>query len=174
VASIERTERSAVGDHFGWHPATGPDVDKRDGHVFVGNLLAADAPFPKALLRFDQTAVLQGKLTKPQVAQLDGNVYVREGESASRSLIAWSPAVGEANQIAFKTPAELHQQYSQFEGRSQFLAADWHSVFRSPELQNFDLIWNLPAVEPLPADVRQLLGWTEQEAATAGAYPRRR
>ena len=27
VASFERTPRSAAGDHFGWHPATGPGVD---------------------------------------------------------------------------------------------------------------------------------------------------
>ncbi len=27
-ASFERNERSAVGDHFNWHPATGPDVDR--------------------------------------------------------------------------------------------------------------------------------------------------
>jgi hypothetical protein len=41
TASIGRKERSAVGDHFGWHPSTGPDVDERDGHVFVNNLLTA-------------------------------------------------------------------------------------------------------------------------------------
>ena len=61
-------ERSAVGDHFGWHPAAGPDVDQRDGHVFVGNLLVADARFPKALLRADQVKLLQGKLTKAPFA----------------------------------------------------------------------------------------------------------
>ena len=30
VASFERNERSAVGDHFGWHPRTGPDVHERE------------------------------------------------------------------------------------------------------------------------------------------------
>ncbi|MGH8017582.1 MAG: right-handed parallel beta-helix repeat-containing protein, partial [Opitutaceae bacterium] len=64
VASFERTERSAVADHFGWHPATGPDVDERDGHIFAGNLVAADADFTKALLRFDQTKALEGKLSR--------------------------------------------------------------------------------------------------------------
>ena len=47
-ASFERTERSATNDHFGWHPQTGPDVDQREGHVFVGNLLVATASFREA------------------------------------------------------------------------------------------------------------------------------
>jgi hypothetical protein len=51
-ASFERNERSATGDHFGWHPATGPDVDQREGHVFVNNLLVASDAYrelPQAL-----------------------------------------------------------------------------------------------------------------------------
>jgi hypothetical protein len=31
VASFERDGRGATADHFGWHPATGPDLDKREG-----------------------------------------------------------------------------------------------------------------------------------------------
>ena len=171
VASIERTERSAVGDHFGWHPATGPDVDKREGHVFVGNLLAAGAGFSKALLRFDQTPALKGKLTTPQVAQLDYNVYVRAGDTAERSLFAWAPAAGENNQVAFKSLAELQKAYPEFEAHSQFLAADLGDVLRSPELQNYELIRSLPANVPLPADIPQLLGWPKQDAYAPGAYP---
>ena len=58
-ASFERNERSAVGDHFGWHPAPGPDVDKRDGHVFVGNLLVAGETIRQAAgaVRTDAGAV---------------------------------------------------------------------------------------------------------------------
>ena len=62
VASFERNERSAVGDHFGWHPQTGPGVEEREGHVFVGNLLVASAAFRKPLLRFEQAKGLCGKL----------------------------------------------------------------------------------------------------------------
>ncbi len=47
-ASFERNERSATGDHFGWHPATGPDVDQREGHVFVNNLLVASDAYREA------------------------------------------------------------------------------------------------------------------------------
>ncbi|MCB1120656.1 MAG: right-handed parallel beta-helix repeat-containing protein, partial [Verrucomicrobiae bacterium] len=38
-AAFERTPRSAVGDHFDWHPASGPDVDERHGHEFGNNLI---------------------------------------------------------------------------------------------------------------------------------------
>ena len=60
-ASFERNERSAVGDHFGWHPATGPDVDEREGHVFVDNLLVASEASTRPLLRFEQPPALCGR-----------------------------------------------------------------------------------------------------------------
>ena len=50
TACVSRSERSAVGDHFGWHPATGPGVDERDGHVFVNNLMTGDDGFNRPLL----------------------------------------------------------------------------------------------------------------------------
>ena len=50
TACVSSSERSAVGDHFGWHPATGPDVDERDGHVFVNNLMTGDDGFNRPLL----------------------------------------------------------------------------------------------------------------------------
>ena len=50
VACIGRNGRNAVADHFGWHPSTGPDVDKRDGHIFVNNLLTNDYNFDRPLL----------------------------------------------------------------------------------------------------------------------------
>jgi parallel beta-helix repeat protein len=128
VASFERTERSAVGDHFGWHPATGPDVDKREGHVFAGNLLVASADFPKALLRADQARVLQGKLTKPPFNAVDYNLYVRPSSvrDNSPSLIAWSPAEGDLNQFEFKNLAELRAKFPQFEAHSQSLDLGKH------------------------------------------------
>ena len=50
AAVFDRNERSAVGDHFGWHPKTGPDVDQREGHAFVGNLMVTDESFSRPLL----------------------------------------------------------------------------------------------------------------------------
>lgn len=171
VAAIERTERSAVGDHFGWHPSTGPGVDQREGHVFVGNLLAADAEFSKALLRFDQAPVLHGKLTTPQVAQLDNNVYLRAGDAAGRPLIVWAPAVGRDEQIEFKTPTALQKLFPAFEAHSQLINGELWSLLRSPELQRYEPIRRLPVDAPLPPDILQLLGWPRQETYAPGAYP---
>jgi parallel beta-helix repeat protein len=172
VASFERTERSAVGDHFGWHPSTGPDVDKRDGHEFAGNLLVADAGFEKPLLRFEQVKGLCGRLTKPQVTRFDGNVYVRRG-AGGRNLMVWSPVAGDKCQVELKDLDALRKLHPEFEEHSLYLAGYPGSLFRSPELRNYQLIqaFSQPAPDVLPADVRQLLGWPKAEARAPGAYP---
>jgi hypothetical protein len=173
VASFERDTRSAVGDHFGWHPATGPDVHERDGHVFSGNLLIADASFSKALLRADQAAALKGKLTKPPFTTVDYNVYVRpaaaEGAS-SPTLIVWSPAAGDLNQFSFKSPAELQQKLPQFEAHSQLLPLAPDAVLENPGLKRYAPFRALTVKAPLPAEIAALLGWPKQDAYVPGAY----
>jgi parallel beta-helix repeat protein len=174
VASFERTERSAVGDHFGWHPATGPGVDQRDGHAFVGNLLVADERFTKPLLRFEQTGALCGKLTRPQAAQLDGNVYVRRGAAQALPLLVWSPADGENCTVELKALDDLRKLQPQFEAHGRYLPGFFGAAFRSAELANYELAPGLAGaatVGPLPADIQQLLGWPGQESSAPGAYP---
>jgi parallel beta-helix repeat protein len=166
VASFERNERSATGDHFAWHPATGPGVDQRDGHVFVGNLLVGDNRSPRPLYRTEQAAVLKEKLTKQPLAQSDWNVYARP---ASRLLITWSPVPGEKNELEFKQLADFRAIFPQYEANSRVLASDAGAV-RSIELKNFRPV-NLPAdASPLPADVAAALGWSATGNHTAGAY----
>ena len=70
TACVSRSERSAVGDHFGWHPATGPGVDERDGHVFVNNLMTGDDGFNRPLLFVWQRKMLCDRLKEPQFARL--------------------------------------------------------------------------------------------------------
>ena len=178
VASFERTERSAVGDHFGWHPSTGPDVDQREGHVFVGNLLVADEQFHKPLLRFEQTKALCGRLTRPQVTQLDGNLYVRRtgpaGPPEASPLLVWSPAAGENCTVECATLDELRKLHPEFEAHGQYLAGYPGLIFRSPELGNYELIHSFPGTVPAiapPDGIQGLLGWSEQDARTPGAYP---
>ena len=173
VASFERTERSAVGDHFGWHPATGPDVDHREGHVFAGNLLVADDSHPVPLLRFEQPKALCERLARPQVRELDGNLYVRLGEAAGGPLIVWSPATGESCQAEVGSLEELRKLVPGLEAHGQYLNGYYGSLFKSQELANYELIrapWALPA-ESLPAEIRRLLGWQERDARTPGAFP---
>jgi hypothetical protein len=174
VASFERTERNAVNDHFGWHPSTGPDVDKREGHVFAGNLLAANEAFHKPLLQFMQAKVLCGRLTRPQVKQLDDNVYVRSGGVETAPLIVWSPAEGDNCTNEFKSLDGLQKLHPEFEAHSQYLDNYYGSIFKSPELGNYELLRTFPgpgSADSLPAEIRQLLDWSKQNARTPGAYP---
>jgi parallel beta-helix repeat protein len=173
VASFERTERSAVGDHFDWHPASGPDVDEREGHVFEGNLLIADADFPKAMVRFEQTANLCGKLTRPMVTGLDGNVYVRESTPA-RPLLVWGPLPAEKCVDEFASLGAFRAAVAGFEANSVEIDAAPGAVVRSMDLGNYQLnhvLERAAGAPALPEDVRKLLGWTEAEARTVGAYP---
>jgi len=173
VASFERNERSAVGDHFGWHPRTGPDVDQREGHAFVGNLLVASESFRKPLLRFEQPKALCARLVRPQVKELDGNVYVRAGGGAL-PLVVWSPAAGETCQVEIGSLEELRMLQPGFEARGRYLSDYAGALFRSPELRRYELaqrLAGLPAVDDLPLEVARLLGWPVAQSRTPGAYP---
>lgn len=174
-ALFERNTRSALNDHFGWHPSTGPDVDQREGHAFVGNLLAADENFHQPLLRFEQARALCGKLVKPQAAQFDYNVYVRSGDSAGRNLLVWSP-VAETNCIArINTLEELRRLNPEFESHSVYLSNHYGSVFKSPELKRYELnagLAMLPQVPPLPPHIQERLPEISR-SQTPGAYPQR-
>jgi hypothetical protein len=174
VASFERNERSAVGDHFGWHPRTGPDVDQREGHVFVGNLLVASESFRKPLLRFEQPKTLCAQLTRPQVKQLDGNVYVRAGSGAGQPLLVWSPVDGDNCQVELASLEELQKLQPEFEGRGRSFSDYVGALFRSPELRRYELarlLPGLPQVDDLPAGISRLLGWPGGQPRTPGAFP---
>jgi len=174
VASFERNERSANGDHFGWHPATGPDVGKRDGHVSRGNFLVADAGFFKPLLRFEQSRTLASKFIRPHVTRLNGNVYVRSDATGLEALLAWSPAPGRSGMADFKTLAEFQKLCPPFEAHSQAVTSSLGALFRSPDLCRYELIGDLSllaSAAPLPDEVRQQLGWQKQDTIRPGAYP---
>ena len=175
-AAFERTERSAAADHFAWHPSTGPDVHERDGHVFEGNLLVADASFANAAARFWQTPVLCGRLTDPQVTAVDANVYVRPSTLA-RPLMVWCPLPAEECVAEFGSLDAFREAVSGFEANSVQIDATLRDVFRSPELKNFEPTREFKRAEGAPAlpnDVRKLLGWSESDAHTVGAYPYQR
>jgi len=175
VASFERDGRSATADLFGWHPATGPDVDKREGHVFCGNLLVAGPRFSKPLLRIEQR-VPAGKLTKPQVTQLDGNVYVRNEGGDPEALLFWSPLEAGEGMTEFKRLAEFQRLHPEFEAHSKVVTSSLGALFKSPELCRYELAQDISLPESgtvLPDEVRHLLGWQRREAIRPGAYPPR-
>jgi len=62
------------------------------------------------------------------------------------------------------------------EARGRHLDTSPGSIFKSPDLGNFELLGALPGTPPgetLAADVRKLLGWSEQDSRSPGAYPLR-
>jgi hypothetical protein len=170
-ASFERNERSAVNDHFGWHPKTGPDVDQREGHVFAGNLLVADASYARPLIRFEQPRTLCAQLARPQAASVDGNVYIR-ARGPAQPLVTWSPAATDSCQVAFTTLEEFKQLPQGYEGRGRAFSGYTGTVFKSPDLRRYDLA-QLPAgVEPVavPVEALRALGWKDP-THVPGAYP---
>ncbi len=170
---ISRTERSAVGDHFGWHPSAGPGVDERHGHVFENNLMVADERFKGPLIEFHQSPVLLGRLKDPQVAVLDGNVYVRRAGVKEQPLIVWSPVQGGGNHVDIQTIDQLRKMHPQFEAGAQVFADYWGPLFKGEQLGNLELLKAFPASNagvPLSPAIRELLKLKHDEAVFPGAY----
>jgi parallel beta-helix repeat protein len=171
---IMRTPRSAASDHFGWHPSTGPDVDERDGHVVVNNLLTGDANYHRPLLAIAQTPSLREQLKKPQLKQLDYNMYVRSSEATSIPLILWSPADNDDCQLPLESPEALQKMYPEFSVKDRYFANYNGPLFKSVELGNYKLLKAFPGsttASPLPSEIRELLGLTKQDTPFIGAYP---
>jgi hypothetical protein len=172
-ASFERNERSATGDHFGWHPATGPDVDQREGHAFVNNLLVASAVYRKPLLRFEQPKALCEKLQRPQASEVDGNVYARPAVTGL-PLIVWSPAATDNCLAEIESLEAFRKLAPAFETRGRYLDTSPASVLKGPDLGRYELLRALPGTTStwsLPADVLKVLGWTAADTRSSGAYP---
>ena len=161
VASFERNERSATGDHFGWHPATGPDVDQREGHVFVSNLLVASERSASRCCASSRAGSWRGKLTQPQVTSSTATSTCAARPPVPRP--SWSGARCRGSGMTeCKTLAEFQKLCpavrSPQPGGHEFLGA----LFQSPDLSRYELIQDisLPAsAAPLPDEVRQRLGW---------------
>jgi hypothetical protein len=176
-ASFERNGRTATNDAFGWHASTGPDLDKRDGHVFVNNLMVASEAYREPLLRFDEPASLCAKLPRPQAKEVDGNVYVRATSpdaAAAPPLIVWSPAATDSCATRLGSLDEFRKLMPAFEASGRQFEKTPRSIFKSPDLGQYELLEPLPAGEALPDDVRKLLGWSKEQTTTTGAYPFRR
>lgn len=173
VAKFERTERSAVGDHFGWHPSAGPDVTERHGHVFANNLLVADESFAGPLLLVTQTEKVRERLPEPHFAALDGNVYVRRAGSKVQPLIVWGPVPPKNDAVELADLAELRKLQPKFEAAGQAYPDYRGLLFRGVELGHFELLAGFPGeavAVPLPKAVRVALGWEEDAGGFPGAF----
>ena len=172
TACIARNGRVAAGDHFGWHPSTGPDIDKREGHIFVNNLLTCTKNFNRPLLYVWQPAELCDKVPNPQLMELDYNVFVRSGNSPDNPLIWWSPVKNEKRRISFNSLEGLKKLHPEFSAHSSYFPGWKGPLFKSPELDNFELLKSFSAANAgskVPADVAKLL--VKSSNPYVGAYP---
>jgi hypothetical protein len=167
-ARFERNERSNVGDHFAWHPTTGPDVAEREGHVFVNNLVVASASTRGPLLQAEQAPALCGKLTKPMLSQVDGNIYVRPA-GITAPLAQWSPADTPNCTAAPATLSELGQVAPGVDAKSRQIDGTSRDVFKAPDLMRYELRTPLKTAVPTPSAVLKMMGW--KKGGTVGAYP---
>ncbi len=170
---IDRDGRTAKGDHFDWHPKTGPGLDERDGHIFKNNLIAADKNFNKPLLFVWQPESICDKINNFQLKELDYNIYVRTFDDTSSPLIYWSPAENNNCQVALDSPETLHKLHPEFSSQSKYFLNYHGPLFKSPELDNFHLLQEFPAAESgtqLPVKIGELLGQYEDGNHYVGAY----
>jgi parallel beta-helix repeat protein len=171
IACIGRNGRSAVGDHFGWHPSTGPDVDKREGHIFVNNLLTGDENFKRPLMFVWQPDSMCKKLKNPMLKQFDYNVFVNGSDSVSNPLIYWSPAVNNNCQLISESLGDIQKLYPEFLTHSRYLPNYNGHLFKGFDLGNYNLLQAFPgsdAAASLPTEISELLGQSKQ---FIGAYP---
>ena len=170
IACIGRNGRSAVGDHFGWHPSTGPDVDKREGHIFVNNLLTGDENFKRPLMFVWQPDSMCKKLKNPMLKQFDYNVFVNGSDSVSNPLIYWSPAVNNNCQLISESLGDIQKLYPEFLTHSRYLPNYNGPLFKGFDLGNYHLLQAFPgsdAAASLPTEISELLG---QSKRFIGAY----
>ena len=132
------------GDHFGWHPSTGPGVEERHGHVFVNNLLTADKDFQRPLLFVWQPGFLCERVPGSPLKQIDYNVYVRRPAESDTPLIFWSPVASESCQVQLDSPEDLNALYSSFSSGSSFFNGYTGPLFKSHRLGRYDLLKEFP------------------------------
>lgn len=174
MACVGRNGRVPAGDRFGWHSSTGPDVGKREGHIFVNNLLTGDENFVRPLLYVWQPASLCSQLTKPELGEMDHNLYVRGVEKTLYPLILWSPAQNEKCQLGFDSLDSLRKLYPDFEANGRFYADYAGPLFKGHQVNNYQLLTSFPGAKlgaKIPDEIRALFESSENEQQYVGAFP---
>jgi len=160
MACFARSERSAEGDHFGWHPASGPGIEDRHSHDFANNLLYADETFSQPLLTVWQSKAICNRAKGSPFNQLDNNLYIRAKTNETNPVIWWAPADNELCRTAIYTPGEIGNLYPGHESHSLYLKNYTAQVFLSPELNNFRLMPHFsPAAtqKSLPVEINRMI-----------------
>jgi parallel beta-helix repeat protein len=174
VACFGRNERTPANDGtFGWHSSTGPDVDKREGHAFVNNLLTRDINIQRPLLFVWQPESLCKRLNKSMLKEIDYNMYVCGYSTENCPLILWSPAKNNECQSSSESLENFWKLYPGLSVHSQYFAGCKSSVFKSSELGNYQLLQSFAGTESgtkLPVEITKLLNLQNKKSRFIGAY----
>jgi hypothetical protein len=173
TACIGRNARIAAGDHFGWHASTGPDVDKRDGHGFVNNLLTGDPDYARPLMFVWQPAALCERLAKPMLKRMENNVFVRGADPSRAPMILWSPASNEGCQARLGSLEDLRKAVPEFAAGSREFSGYDGPLFKGKELGIFQIVPDFPGTKSgtdLPKEIRGAMGLSAGSEKTVGAY----
>ncbi|HTX19006.1 MAG TPA: right-handed parallel beta-helix repeat-containing protein [Bacteroidota bacterium] len=172
MAVFGRNGRVPAGDHFGWHSSTGPEVEKREGHIFVNNLLYGDENFSRPLLFVWQPSSLCDRLPNPQLRELDNEVFVRARTNPSYPVILWSPAHNDKCQIGIDSLGTLRNIFPGSLRNSTYLAGYGSAVFKSADLGNYQLLDGTPGSTSgavIPAEIRKAMGQSGKASRHVGA-----
>jgi parallel beta-helix repeat protein len=174
AATIARTPRSAQGDHFGWHPASGPDVDERYDHVLTNNLFVATSEYLRPFIKVWQTPELCETLSDNPVKSMDGNVFVTN-PAYSEDLIYWSPLPAEENcHQSFKNLAAFKEALPAMNEKSADYPLGSIPLFKGLHTANYELLPTFPGHEravALPSRVQKLLQHSKKQKPYIGAHP---
>ncbi|MDA3927453.1 MAG: right-handed parallel beta-helix repeat-containing protein [Prolixibacteraceae bacterium] len=171
MAVVARDQRSAVGDHLGWHPATGPEVEERDGFIFKNNLFYAGEDFHRSLVLVWQPAFMCERLSNSPIKEMNNNVYVKASTATNTDLIVWSPGQNEKCQIKISALNELTKLYPEYESESKAFIDYTSAVFKSTDLGNYDLIPEFSGADisnTLPTEISKLIQRSKKTGV--GAY----
>ena len=167
-AAFSRNERRPTGDVFAWHSSTGPDVEERQGHIFVNNLLTTSETFREPMLLTEQTPVLCGKLTASPLTTIDGNVYVRPA-TATGPFASWAPAGGPDCTTKAISLEALKKAVPGVEAKGRQIEAAARDVLESPDFGRYAPKKPFKAAVPTPANVVKMMG--VKTATDVGAFP---
>lgn len=166
-----RDERSAEGDHFGWHPSTGPGVEERTGHIFVNNLLASSVDFDRPLLFVWQPEKMCERLQEPALKELNHNAYVPGNDDQP---IVWLNQLMQDNcEHQVHTTQGLGKLKTGYGVNSTKLVNYQGPMFKAGQLGNYEVFDQFPgqeAAKKLPDNIQGLIG-TSVETPYIGAYP---
>ena len=158
-AVIARDSRSTQGDHFDWHPSTGPDVEERVGHEFVNNLMFGDNTYNRPLLHIWQPNQMCERLKEPALSKLQNNVYVNT--IVSNPIIMLSQNLNGICQSSFNSPAEMSKAFRGY-GKGSVSYNNYKGpLFKGVEVGNYQLVSDFPgmkAASETPEYIKKLLG----------------